>query len=235
MRRVLADALSTALRPLCLPLLLLLAVASAPAAASAGDDPGRAKDPEAVVFEVVTDALERLAADPDTLREDGEAARAFFDEHVLPWVDIRLMARFALGRAARQASADELERFTRALERRVATLYVRALQRYAEEAADFAREGEVILRTVSQEDDRAIIAATLRGPHVEDLSLRVQLYHRDARWRVFDIETSGVSMLLVFRDALRDAARDGGVEAMIAALEQGSVQVEEAWEAETAD
>ncbi len=214
-------------------LTLGLALVTGPAMASANGAGGEPRDPQAVVSEAVTRALNALAENPGQLREDGAAARAFFADYVLPWVDIDLMARFALGRAARQASPDELERFTRALEERVATLYVRALQRYADEAANFADNGEVSLRTVSEKDDRAVIAARLRGPGVEDLALRVQLYRRDTHWRVFDIETSGVSMLLVFRDALSNAARNGGVEAMIAALEKGSVEVEEAWEAET--
>jgi len=191
------------------------------------------EDPEAVVSQVVSEALDRLAEDIDHLTADEDAGRAFFDEQILPWLDTDLMARFTMGRAARQASDEEIERFTRALEGRVANLYTSSLERYAEEARDFSQNGEIDLRTVSQKDDRAVISAQISSPELDRTTLRIQLYRRDDRWRVFDVETSGVSMLLVFRDALRSAARDDGVSAMIAALEDGTVEVEEAWEEET--
>ena len=191
------------------------------------------EDAEAVVDRVVTQALDALIEQREALQDDDDAARAFFEEHVRPWMDIDLMTRFAMGREARQASEEQLSRFGDALQRRVANLYVQALQGYLEDTVEFAREGEVVLRTVSQDDRRAVIAARLRGAAADDLALRIQLHHREDTWRVFDIETSGVSLLLVFRDAVRDAADGEGVDAMIAALEEGRVDVEETWEAET--
>jgi len=191
------------------------------------------EDAEAVVDRVVTQALDALIEQREALQDDDDAARAFFEEHVRPWMDIDLMTRFAMGREARQASEEQLSRFGDALQRRVANLYVQALQGYLEDTVEFAREGEVVLRTVSQDDRRAVIAARLRGAAADDLALRIQLHYREDTWRVFDIETSGVSLLLVFRDAVRDAADGEGVDAMIAALEEGRVDVEETWEAET--
>ena len=191
------------------------------------------EDAEAVVDRVVTQALDALIEQREALQDDDDATRAFFEEHVRPWMDIDLMTRFAMGREARQASEEQLSRFGDALQRRVANLYVQALQGYLEDTVEFAREGEVVLRTVSQDDRRAVIAARLRGAAADDLALRIQLHYREDTWRVFDIETSGVSLLLVFRDAVRDAADGEGVDAMIAALEEGRVDVEETWEAET--
>lgn len=210
--------------------LLMLGLPSA--GASIDKDAIDDEDPEAVVSQVVSEALDVLADDIDRLTEDEDAARAFFDEQVLPWLDTDLMARFAMGRAARQASDKEIQRFTDALETRVANLYTNSLQSYADEAKNFTEEGEISLRTVSLKDDRAVISAQISSPELERTTLRVQLHRRDERWRVFDVETSGVSMLLVFRDALRSAAGDDGIDAMIAALEEGAVEVEEAWEEE---
>ena len=208
---------------------LLVALPMAPPTAAADETEAA----EAVVDRVVTQALEALIEQREALQDDDDAARAFFEEHVRPWMDFELMTRFAMGREARQASEEQLSRFGAALERRVANLYIQALQGYLEDTVEFAREGEVVLRTVSQDDRRAVIAARLRGAAADDLALRIQLHHREDTWRVFDIETSGVSLLLVFRDAVRDAAGGQGVDAMIAALEEGRVDVEDSWEAET--
>lgn len=190
--------------------------------------------PKAVVEHVVTDALNSIAERQETLAADRDAAVEIFNDQVRPWVDTQLMARFAMGPAARTADPADIDRLAEALADRVANLYAGALQRYAEDAADFAERGSVDLRLVSEKDERAIVSALAEGPGIDELQLRIQLYQRDDRWRVFDIETSGVSILLVFRDALQSAAgRDGGVDAMIEALEDGAVDVEEAWEEET--
>ncbi len=212
-------------------MLIAIAVSTAIASTHADASGNGASTPEGVVDHVVTQALQRIAESGETLEADRAVARAIFDDEVLPWIDTDLMARFAMGPAARRADPADIERLSNALAERVANLYSGALQRYANEAVDFAADGKVTLRTVTEDDRRAIVMAQVRGPHVEDLNLRIQLYQRDARWRVFDIESSGVSILLVFRDALQSAAgRDGGVDAMIAALEQGAVNVEQAWE-----
>ena len=190
-----------------------------------------ATSPEAVVDHVVAQALRRIAESAETLNGDRAVALDIFNDEVRPYIDSYLMARFAMGPAARRADPDDIERLSEALANRVANLYAGALQRYAAEAVDFAEAGEVMLRTVTEDDKRAIVSALVRGPHVEDLTLRIQLYKRENQWRVFDIETSGVSILLVFRDALQAAAgRDGDVDTMIAALEEGAVNVEQAWE-----
>ncbi len=192
---------------------------------------GAPDTPEAVVDHVVAQALTRIAEAAETLDGDRAVALEIFNDEVRPYIDTHLMARFAMGPAARRADPTDIDRLSDALANRVANLYAGALQRYAAEAVDFAEDGEVMLRTVTEDEKRAIISALVRGPHVEDLTLRIQLYRRDGHWRVFDIETSGVSILLVFRDALQAAAgRDGNVDAMIAALEEGAVKVEEAWE-----
>lgn len=203
------------------------------ATATAGDETPPAS-PTGVVEYVVTDALNSIAERQDALAEDREVAVTIFNDQVRPYVDTRLMARFAMGPAARTADPADIDRLAAALADRVANLYAGALQRYAREAADFATQGSVDLRTVSEKDNRAVVNAVARGPSIDDLELRIQLYERDGRWRVFDIETRGVSILLVFRDALQSAAgRDGGVDEMIAALEDGAVDVEDAWEEET--
>ena len=222
-------------RTLLLAIALLLAGLLPATVAASADAGGEPASPEEVVNEVVTEALQTIAEERETLATDRAAGVELFNDQVLPWVDTDLMARFAMGPAARQADPAEIERLQAALTNRVANLYAGALQRYAEEAADFADEGQVTLRTVSEDDKRAIVSAQVRGPHVDDLTLRIQLYKRNDRWRVFDIETSGVSILLVFRDALQAASHGGDVDAMIAALEEGSVNVKEAWEEETGD
>ncbi len=226
--------------PLTRTLLALIAAVLIPAggvlASATTPDEGPPETPRAVVNYVVTEALNRIVDERETLANDREAAVELFNNQVRPWVDTQLMARFAMGPAARSAEPADIERLAAALADRVANLYAGALQRYAQETVDFAEKGEVDLRLVTEEDDRAIVNATAQGPDIDTLDLRIQLYKRDDRWRVFDIETRGVSMLLVFRDALQaEAGRDGGVEAMIAALEEGSVDVEGTWEEETSE
>ena len=223
--------LETRMRALLATLALALLVGLANATMAEDDVP---ESPTAVVEYVVTDALNSIAERQATLVADRDAAVAIFNEQVRPYVDTRLMARFAMGPAARTADPADIERLAEALADRVANLYAGALQRYAEDAADFAESGSVDLRLVSEKGKRAIVSALAEGPGVDSLKLRIQLYQRDDRWRVFDIETSGVSILLVFRDALRSAAgRDGGVDAMIAALEEGAIDVENEWEEKT--
>jgi phospholipid transport system substrate-binding protein len=187
--------------------------------------------PEAVVDRVVAQALMRIAESQETLKTDETTASKIFDEVVRPYIDAYIMARFVMGPAAQRADQAEIRRLSNALIGRVANLYTSSLQSYVDDIVDFAGEGEVFVRTVTQDGQRAIVSARVRGPGVDDRTLRLQLYQRDEQWRVFDIESSGVSILLVFRDALQDTAgRNADIDAMIAALEEGMVDVDEALE-----
>ena len=207
------------------------ALTAAPIQARADAAEGVTASPEAVVDRVVAQALMRIAESQERLKTDEAAARAVFDEVVRPYIDAHTMARFVMGPAARRADQAEIKRLSDALIERVANLYTSSLQGYVDDIVDFAGEGKVFVRTVTEDGQRAIVSARVRGPGVDDRTLRLQLYRRDEQWRVFDIESSGVSILLVFRDALQDATgRNGDVDAMIAALEEGMVNVDEAWE-----
>ncbi|PWG61406.1 MlaC/ttg2D family ABC transporter substrate-binding protein [Spiribacter halobius] len=205
---------------LLLGLWLLLALSPALA-----EDPA----PDAVVRSVVNEALARVAAEAGALGQDGELARRIVATEAMPHVDLELMSRFLLGPRARQVDAATLDRFSEALGERLTRLYAAALQRYAEEIADFASEGQIDLRTVSDDGQRATVAARLRGPQIRETTLRLQLYRRDGRWRVFDIEVAGISALLLFRDALGKRLREEGIEAVIADLADGEAGLDDAW------
>lgn len=186
--------------------------------------------PDAVVRAVVGDALERIAGEAQALREDEGLARRVVEEEALPHVDLEVMTRFLLGPRAREVDAATRERFADALGERLTRLYAAALQRYAEDIADFAADGQLDLRLLGEDGQRATVAARLRSPELRETTLRLQLYRRDGRWRVFDIEVAGISALLLFRDVLGDKLRREGVEAVIADLADGDAGLEGAWE-----
>lgn len=179
---------------------------------------------------VVGEALTRIAAEAEALGEDATLARRIVATEALPHIDLEVMTRFILGPRARQVDAATRERFAEALGERLTRLYAAALQRYAEDIADFAERGRIDLRLLAEDDRRATVAARIRSPDVRETTVRVQLYRRDGAWRVFDIEIAGISALLLFRDALSDRLRREGVEAVIAELTHGSAGLEGAWE-----
>jgi phospholipid transport system substrate-binding protein len=134
------------------------------------------------------------------------------DRIVSPIFDFALMAKLSLGREHwPKLTSPQRERFTQLFVARLKTSYREKIMLYRDEEASFKpaaydRKTIQIPMELISEDKKIGILYKLRKV--------------GKRWKVYDVEIQGVSILLTYRSQFDDILRKGTVEELIARLEE---------------
>lgn len=143
--------------------------------------------------------------------------------HLLPHVDTLYSARLVLGQHGRGLSADKLHAFASAL----SELLVR---RYADGLLEFKdRDQMQILPDQGGNTDRMTRVRTkVRLTSGSEAAVDYVFRRQDGEWRVFDVIIEGISYVATFRTQIGEEIRRDGFDKVLARLESGELQFEEA-------
>ena len=133
---------------------------------------------------------------------------------VTPIFDFPLMAKLALGKKYwPQFTPPQQEKFTRLFVERLKTSYREKVSLFTDEKVQFKppiksdKTACFIPMELVSKDKKVIILHKLRKGD-------------DKRWRVYDVEIQGVSILLTYRSQFEDILQKGTVEDLLARLEE---------------
>lgn len=155
------------------------------------------------------DAVISVLQNKDIDEKDKESQ---IDEIVSPLFDFPLMAKLALGRKHwPKLTPPQREKFTRLFAERLKTSYRKKITLYAGEKALFKsavkkkRTVHIPMELIS--DDKTV-------------AMLYKLRKADGRWKVYDVQIQGVSILLTYRSQFDDILRRSSVEDLLARLEK---------------
>jgi phospholipid transport system substrate-binding protein len=136
------------------------------------------------------------------------------DKVVSPIFDFPLMAKLALGRKHwPQLTAAQQKKFTGLFVKRLKISYRQKISLYKDEKVHFkpaVKKGKIIcyipIELISKDEKITIVHKLRKGS--------------DKRWKVFDVEIQGVSILLTYRSQFDDILQKGTVEDLLAQMEK---------------
>lgn len=128
-------------------------------------------------------------------------------------IDVTTVARFALGKHARQVSADEQARFTAALSEFLADTF--------RDNADKFRDAKIeVLGSKDRSATDSIVETRVTQKGVDPMTVRWRVIAREGEWRVVDVEVLGLWLAIEQRaqiSAILDRPR-ATIDDAIAAL-----------------
>lgn len=207
MTRVLNRLSALALAP-ALALTLTLALTGTPVLAN---QPDRA-------LELVRDTADRMLVElrehRSELESDPSLIYDLVSEIVLPHFDFESIARWVMGRYWRQASAEQRQRFTEEFRTLLVRTYARALLEYSGETLNYAP-----MQAAPDADDVTVRSEVQRtsGPAIP---INYRLHHRDAGWKVYDVNVDGVSLVTNYRSSIGSQIGREGLDAVIDQLSE---------------
>jgi len=143
---------------------------------------------------------------------DEKAKEKQVSKIVSPIFDFPLMAKLALGRKHwPKLTAPQREKFTRLFVERLKTSYREKVALYTNERVSFkpaVQKKKIVyipMELISK--DRKIV-------------MLYKLRKVDKRWKIYDVEIQGVSILLTYRSQFDDILRSGTVEDLLSRLEK---------------
>ncbi len=187
-------------------LLVLLIVCHSVNAQS--NDPNYPKDPN----ELIRSKWRAIISVLRTKNIDQKEKVKKIDKIVSPIFDYPLMAKLALGRDHwPKLTPPQQEKFTKLFVKRLKTSYLEKISLYSDEDVQFQpaiRKKNLIhipMELISK-DKKATITHKLRK--------------MDKRWKIYDVDIQGVSILLTYRSQFDDILRKGTVEDLLSQLEK---------------
>jgi phospholipid transport system substrate-binding protein len=145
---------------------------------------------------------------------DQKAKDKRIDKIVSPIFDFPLMAKLALGREHwPKFKGPQREEFTELFIKRLKTSYQEKIALYTDEKAFFKP-------AVQQKNKKTIHIPMELISQEKEIDVLYKLRKVKKRWKVYDVEIQGVSILLTYRSQFDDILRTGSVEELLVRLEE---------------
>lgn len=181
------------------------------------DIPAKNPDDPNQVLTAKWNAILKVLQAPDL---DQKTKQSIIDRLVSPLFDFPLMGQLALGRTHwPKLNAAQRERFIRLFVERLKALYLEKTSLYTNE--------KFVLKPAVTKKDIVHLPMTLISEGKE-ISILYKLHKLETpgkdkalgRWRIYDVEIEGVSILLTYRSQFDDILRRGTVEDLLSQLEK---------------
>lgn len=212
------------------PDLFLAAVSRAPMAiavgfmmlsllASAQTNPG--DRPDTAVRSMISGVLGELQRWLGTLRGDAALTRQLIERATLPHLDLNQLTRYVLGAYWHNATPAQCERFRCALRAHLLQCCGQSMEKYATAFAQLAQSAHVYTWLLRHDTDRgtATVRVLVMASRLGWIHLELRLHDHDGSWKVYEITSSGMNLLVGIRSDVQAQLRADGLEAVIRRLE----------------
>ena len=143
---------------------------------------------------------------------DQKAKERQISEIVVPIFDFPLMAKLSLGRKHwPKLTTPQREKFTEFFVERLKASYREKIMLYTEE--------KVVFKPTVQKKKTTHIPVELVSED-KRVAILYKLRKVDERWKIYDVEIEGVSIILTYRSQFDDILRSGTVEDLLSRLEK---------------
>lgn len=190
---------------------LLVALLATPSimGAEKAPSPKDPNDPEKLM-KVKWDALASILQKKDL---ELEAKEKQIDKIVDPLFDFPRMAKFSLGKAHwPKLSEAQQEKFTK--------LFVTLLKKTYREKITLYTDEELTFKPLTKKGKNTVQVPTELVYKDKKIVMVYKLHNLEKRWRIYDVEIQGVSILKTYIAQFNDVLRNGTVEELLSKLEK---------------
>ncbi len=196
------------LKLLCAGLVFLIASQVVNAHNKDPNDPNDPNDPEELLRNK-WDAIVSILQNKDI---DQKAKEKKISKVISPIFDFPLMAKLALGRKHwPKFTPPQREKFTR--------LFTERLKKSYREKIAFYKDEKVLFKPKVQKKKTIYIPMELRYED-KKVAILYKLRKIEKRWKIYDVEIQGVSILLTYRSQFDEILRRDTVEELLSRLEK---------------
>ena len=189
---------------------LLALVLSAPAARAAE------LGPDALVRQITDDVMSAILQDKALQAGDKEKALALAEQKILPHIDFRAMTQLALGRNWSKATPAQQEQVVNGFRSMLIRTYSNAIGAYK------GQKMEVKPTRMDPGDTDVTVRNSYLSPGRPAVEVDYRMEKTPEGWKIYDIVFDGVSLVATYRSEFAQQVRNGGIEGLIARLEQKS-------------
>lgn len=167
-------------------------------------------EPQALVKEASDNMLKALKEHEADLEQDPQKIFALVQDILFPHFDFERMARLALGRSWRDASAEQQTKFVEEFRLLLVRTYATAMLEYTNEEIRFLPFRDDI------EKGRVNVPMEVVQPNGPSIPMALSLYkNSNDEWKVYDVKIEGISLVTNYRSSFNRDIRTSGMDALI--------------------
>lgn len=168
--------------------------------------------PEDLVRKTAEVILAEIKANRDLYAKNYAKLYKMADEKVLPHFDFRRMSQWVLGRAWKEATPEQRDRFTAEFRDLLVGTYSQALLNYTDQ--------EIVYLPVQRkpEDTEVTVKTEVKQSSGPNIPINYSFYKKDGAWKVYDISIEGVSLVTNYRSVYATKVREKGLDGLIAEI-----------------
>lgn len=165
--------------------------------------------PDELVKNVTEEVLSVIRSDKSIQTDRSTKVIELFETKVQQHFDFAHMARLALGRYWRTATAAQQKEITEEFHRLLVRVYSAALTQYSNQTIVF----QPFAMKVGDTDVKVRTKVVQSG--AKPISLDYYLEKLPTGWEVYDIEVAGISLVANYRDSFAEIVRRNGIDGLI--------------------
>ena len=173
--------------------------------------------PDALVKNVTNEVLDIVNKDQDIKSGNTAKAIALVEAKVSPDFDFQRMTSLALGRNWNKGTPDQKAALTAEFRTLLVRTYAKALTSYKNQAIEFKPT------KIAGDENDVTVRTEIKQPGAESVSIDYSMEKIDASWKVYDINVSGISLVMSYRDQFGQEIRNGGIDGLIKTLHAKNV------------
>lgn len=180
-------------------------------------------EPVRQVQETTDRIWEQLQENRAEYERDSSGLEAVIRELLLPNIDTRYTARLVLGRYGRNLEEEQVKAFADALAEVLITRYSDGLLLFE------SRDQVEILPLAGENTERMTRVRTrIRLQSGSRVPVDYVFRKRGDNWKVFDVIVEGISYVTTFRNQVGEEIRNLGFDRMLARIQAGEIEFEDA-------
>ena len=170
--------------------------------------------PDALVRQVTNDVMSAIHQDKALQEGDKKKALALAEQKILPHVDFETMTRYALGRNWRKATPAQRDQIVKGFRSMLIQTYANQIGSYR------GQKMEVRPTRIAPDDTDVTVRNSYISPGRPPVEVDYSMEKTPQGWKIYDVVIDGVSLVATYRSQFAQQVRDGGIEGLIARLDQ---------------
>lgn len=170
-------------------------------------------EPQTLVQGSTEKMLIALKENEEKLTEDPDAIFELVENILMPNFDFDKMAKLALGKNWRKATADQKQRFTEEFRLLLVRTYSTAMLEYTNEEIRFLPfKGDL-------EKKKVKVKMEIIQPGGPSIPMALSMYlNKDTGWKAYDVKIDGISLVTNYRSTFSSQIRNDGMDKLIESL-----------------
>jgi phospholipid transport system substrate-binding protein len=168
--------------------------------------------PDVLAKKVTDEVLAVVRADKDIQSGNQKKVLDLVDAKVLPHFNFEHMARLAMGKNWRQASAAQQNELTGEFRALLVRTYTAAFAQYKNQTVEYRP-----LRMAPEETD-VIVKSLIKQPSGQPIAVDYGMEKTVNGWKVYNVKIEGVSLVENYRNTFNTEVQRSGVDGLIKSL-----------------